>query len=93
MVAGVEPATGVPHLYWIDHLSSMCKLDFAAHGYASYFCMSTMDRYWKEGMTFEEVKALMQKCLDELKVRFLANLPVFTFKLITKDGIKTITLE
>jgi 20S proteasome subunit beta 4 len=92
LVAGTDGKTEVPTLFWIDHLSSMCKLDFAAHGYASYFCMSTMDRYWKPDMTLAEVKLLLQKCLDELKVRFLANLPEFTIKLISKDGIKIIKL-
>jgi 20S proteasome subunit beta 4 len=51
-----------------------------------------MDRYWKEDMTLPEAKALMQKCFDELKVRFLANLPVFTVKVITKNGCETIQL-
>ncbi|KAJ3305019.1 Proteasome subunit beta type-4 [Kappamyces sp. JEL0829] len=92
MVAGTDPNTSIPSLYWIDHLSSMCQLNFAAHGYASYFCMSTMDRYWKPDMTLPEAKALLQKCLDELKVRFLANLPEFTIKVVTKDGIEKITL-
>jgi hypothetical protein len=41
MVAGTSKK-GVPSLFWIDHLSSMVELPFAAHGYASYFCMSTM---------------------------------------------------
>jgi 20S proteasome subunit beta 4 len=81
---------GVPSLYWIDNLSSMVKLDFAAHGYASYFCMSTMDRYWREGLTLDEAISLMKKCLAELKVRFMANLPKFIFKVVSKDGIKMI---
>jgi 20S proteasome subunit beta 4 len=92
LIAGTDANTAEPSLYWIDHLSSMVKLNFAAHGYASYFCMSTMDRYWKEDMTLPEAKALMQKCFDELKVRFLANLPVFTVKVITKNGCETIQL-
>jgi 20S proteasome subunit beta 4 len=92
LVAGTDPNTAEPSLYWIDNLSSMVKLNFAAHGYASYFCMSTMDRYWKEGLTLQEAKVLMQKCLDELKVRFLANLPVFTVKVITKDGCEITSL-
>jgi 20S proteasome subunit beta 4 len=70
----------------------MVKLDFAAHGYASYFCMSTMDRYWKEGLTLEQAIVLMKKCLAELKVRFMANLPSYIFKVITKDGIKIIEI-
>ncbi|KAJ3319012.1 Proteasome subunit beta type-4 [Boothiomyces sp. JEL0866] len=92
LVAGTHPKTAVPEIYWIDHLSSMVKLPFAAHGYASYFCMSTMDRYWKENMSLEEVKALLKKCFDELRVRFLANLPLFIVKVITKDGIEQIEM-
>lgn len=87
MVVGTSKES-VPHIYWIDHLSSMVKLNFAAHGYASYFCMSIMDRYWKDDMSLPEVKALMRKCLEALSVRYAANLPVFTFKLMTKDGIE-----
>jgi 20S proteasome subunit beta 4 len=81
-----------PQLYWCDYISNMVKLPFAAQGYASYFCMSTMDRYWKPDLTVDEAKALLRKCLDELKVRFVANLPEFNVKLITKDGIESVQL-
>lgn len=74
MVAGTDADTAIPHIYWIDHLSSMCPLNFAAHGYASYFCMSTMDRYWKEGMSLAEVKGLMRKCMEQLKVTLFCRL-------------------
>ncbi|KAI8898742.1 nucleophile aminohydrolase [Globomyces pollinis-pini] len=92
MVVGTDPKTSTPSIYWIDHLSSMVELPFAAQGYASYFCMSTMDRYWKEGLTVEEAKSLMSKCIAELKVRFLANLPEFVFKIVDRDGIHLTTL-
>jgi 20S proteasome subunit beta 4 len=70
----------------------MVKLNFAAHGYASYFCMSTMDRYWKEGLTLEEAKELMRRCFAELRVRFLVNLPKFIVKVANKDGITEISI-
>ncbi|KAJ3385447.1 Proteasome subunit beta type-4 [Entophlyctis sp. JEL0112] len=92
LIGGVDPKTGAAELYWIDYLSACVKLDFAAHGYASYFCMSTMDRYWQPGLSLEEAKELLRKCLAELKVRFIGNLPDFTVKVVDKDGIREIVL-
>ena len=75
-------------MYWIDYLSSMVKLKFAAHGYASYFCMSTMDRYWKPDLSLEEAKILLKKCIQELQTRMVVNLSSFTVKVVDKDGIR-----
>ena len=86
MVAGMDK------IYWIDHLSSMVELKFAAHGYASYFCMSLMDRYWKPDMSLNEVCELMRLCLKELKVRFLGNFPEFVVKVVSNEKIETIKL-
>ncbi|KAI8827240.1 nucleophile aminohydrolase [Fimicolochytrium jonesii] len=92
LIAGIDPKTQLPELYWLDYLASSVKLPFAAHGYASYFCMSTMDRYWKADLTLEEAKALLRKCIEELKVRFIANMPEFTVKVVDKEGIREIQL-
>ena len=54
--------------------------------------MSTMDRYWREGLTLEEAKSLMRKCIDELKTRFIGNLPEFVLKVVDKDGTRIETL-
>lgn len=92
LIAGADEKSGVPSLYWIDYISNMCKLPFAAHGYASYFCMSTMDRYWEPDMSEEQVLLLLKKCLAELKVRFVANLHQWTVKIVDKNGIRLITI-
>ncbi|KAJ3098616.1 Proteasome subunit beta type-2 [Phlyctochytrium planicorne] len=91
LIGGVDE-NGVPELYWLDYLSSSVKLNFAAHGHASYFVMSTMDRYWKEGLTLEEAISLLKKCLAELKIRYLINLPDFTVKVVDRNGIREIDL-
>ena len=60
--------------YWIDYLGTIAKVPFAAHGYASYFCLSTLDRYhepegdWKTGIQ------TLKKCISELQTRFIINL-------------------
>jgi 20S proteasome subunit beta 4 len=92
MIAGTDPKTNTPNLFWIDHLSSMQKMNYAAHGYASYFCMSTMDRYWHPDLTRPEAIQLLKKCIHELKVRFVGNFPAFVVKVIDSQGIKTIDL-
>ncbi|KAJ3329893.1 Proteasome subunit beta type-4 [Blyttiomyces sp. JEL0837] len=92
LIGGVDPKTGHPELYWLDYLSSSVKLNFTAHGYASYFCMSTMDRYWKPDLSVEEAVALLKKCLAELKVRFIGNLPNFIVKVVDKNGVREITI-
>jgi 20S proteasome subunit beta 4 len=90
LIAGVDSKTFKPELYWLDYLASSVKLPFAAHGYASYFCMSTMDRYWHSEMTLEEAIALLKKCMLELRTRFVGNFPKFTVKVIDKEGIRPI---
>ncbi|ORY38121.1 N-terminal nucleophile aminohydrolase [Rhizoclosmatium globosum] len=92
LIGGVDPKTGTPSLYWLDYLSSSVKLNYAAHGYASYFCMSTMDRYWKEGLSLDEAVNLLKKCLEELKVRFIGNLPKFVVKVTDVNGIREIEI-
>lgn len=98
LVGGIErdhlaadPSASVtPKLYWIDHLAAMVELPFAVHGYASYFCTSLLDRYWREGMSQEEVLSLLKICLAELKVRFIVNFPKLTIRIIRSDGIQII---
>ncbi|KAI9209363.1 nucleophile aminohydrolase [Polychytrium aggregatum] len=93
LVGGTDPKTGHPELYWLDHYASSHKMDFAAHGYASYFCMSTMDRYWRPDLTLEEAKELLKKCIGELKVRFIGNFPEFNVKVVDRNGIRAEKLD
>ena len=41
-------------------------------------------------MTEDESKALMQKCIDEVKKRIVINNSKFCVKIINKDGIKVL---
>ena len=86
LLGGVDDETG-PELYYMDYMGALQKVNFAAHGYSSYFALSIMDRYWKPDMTLEEGKALLRKCVEQLRTRFLVSLPSFMLKIITADGI------
>lgn len=46
LIAGYDKDDGAG-LYFLDYLSTMQKMNFAAHGYAGYFCYSLLDRHWK----------------------------------------------
>ncbi|KAI8060044.1 nucleophile aminohydrolase [Gongronella butleri] len=92
ILGGYDEKTGKPELYWIDYLGAMASLPFAAQGYGAYFCTSLMDRHYREGLSVDEAKQLLQMCLDELKRRFIVNLPKFTVKLVTKEGVQDIEL-
>jgi 20S proteasome subunit beta 4 len=70
----------------------MASLPFCAQGYGAYFCTSLMDRYYKENMTVEEAKKLLGMCIQELKTRFIVNMPHFKVQLVDKDGVHEVQL-
>ena len=92
LIAGTHPKTGVPELYWLDYLAACQKVPFAAHGYASYFCLSIMDRFYKPGLSIPETVAILKKCIHELQKRFVGQVPGFLVKIIDKDGIREIQI-
>jgi len=51
-----------------------------------------MDRNYQKNLTLDEAKDLLRKCIQELKTRFLINLPSFNVKVIDKTGIHEIQL-
>ena len=77
----------IPSLYYMDYLASLNKLDFAVHGHGSNFLLSVMDKYYKPGMTKDEVVDLLKACIHELKVRFIIKYPRFNVQIVDKDGI------
>jgi 20S proteasome subunit beta 4 len=43
-------------------------------------------------MTVDEALALMQRCLDELQLRFLLNIKSFKMKIVDKDGVREVMM-
>ena len=91
LIAGYDDQTG-PELYWIDYLGAMNKIPFGAHGYGAHFTLGTMDRNYQKNLSLEEAKDLLRKCIQELKTRFLINLPSFNVKVVDKTGIHEVQL-
>ncbi|GFT75243.1 proteasome subunit beta type-2 [Nephila pilipes] len=87
LMAGYDKEAKAPELHYIDYLGTAAKLPYAAHGYGSFFALSIMDRHYRPDMSKEEGIELIQKCIKELNLRFLVNLPSFAVKVIDADGI------
>jgi 20S proteasome subunit beta 4 len=89
LLGGYDADTDSSSLYFLDYLASLQKVNYGCQGYASNFCLSIMDRDWKEGLTQEEAVAIVEHCMQELQTRFLIAQPNFIIKVIDKDGVKT----
>lgn len=91
LIAGYDDANG-PELYFMDWLASLQKVPFAAHGYGSFFSLSIMDSYYRPGLTREEARELLQKCIEEVQRRFLVRLPDFFIRIVDKDGVHDVSI-
>jgi 20S proteasome subunit beta 4 len=87
LMGGFDDEKQTPELYFMDYLAALVKLPFAVHGYGAFFTLSVMDRYYKEDMTREEAVELLQKCVNEIRTRFIVNMPTFKVRVVDKDGI------
>jgi 20S proteasome alpha/beta subunit len=90
LLGGYDEGKGAS-LYWMDYFAACSKVNYGAQGHASAFCLSIMDRDWKEGLTEEEAVQIVEKCIKELQVRFLLNQSNFMIKVVDKEGVKTVS--
>ena len=74
LMGGYDPTTSEPHLYWIDYLGTKAKVPYAAHGYAAYLALSTMDRYHNPEADLQEGLELLRRCVNELEQRLIVSL-------------------
>lgn len=79
---------GKPELHWIDYLGTNALLPYAAHGYASYYVLSTLDRWWNESLTLEQGLELAAKCVDELVKRMPIDFKGCDVHVVDKDGVR-----
>jgi 20S proteasome subunit beta 4 len=86
LLGGYDEKTGAS-LYFMDHLAALCKVKYSAQGYASNFCLSTMDRDYLDNCNKEDALKIIKKCIHELHTRFLLSQPNFIIKVIDKDGV------
>eukprot|EP01015_Nassula_variabilis_P033016 TRINITY_DN785_c0_g1_i9.p1 TRINITY_DN785_c0_g1~~TRINITY_DN785_c0_g1_i9.p1 ORF type:complete len:121 (-),score=31.64 TRINITY_DN785_c0_g1_i9:53-415(-) len=89
MIAGID--NGEPSLYWADYLGTLQKVTKGAHGYAAMFVGGILDNFWREDLSFEEARKIVDYCINELNVRFLLNQRSFVIKVVDKNGIRVIS--
>ena len=96
IMTGYDETTKQTSLYFMDYLGTLADVPFAAHGYGSYFALSTLDRYHRSNMSKEEAEGLLLKCILEVQKRLVINLPSFSFYFVDENGVsnkKTIKTE
>lgn len=91
LIGGYDHEQG-PALYYCDYLASMAKVPYAAHGYAAFFISGLLDKMCKPVMTLDDATEVMRACIKELGKRFLVNADQFSFRVVDRDGTRSITL-
>ncbi|WFD29848.1 proteasome endopeptidase complex [Malassezia sp. CBS 17886] len=92
LLGGYDAPTREPALYWLDYLGTLVHVPYAAHGYAAYLTLSTMDRYHRPDMSLDEGLALLKRCIDELRTRMVIDVGNFNIRVIDQDGVRTMPL-
>ncbi|KAL4506738.1 hypothetical protein ABPG72_001159 [Tetrahymena utriculariae] len=90
LIAGFD--NNEPQLYWVDYMGTLVKSVKAAHGYAAHFVLSTLDHDYKPNLTLDEGIAIIKRCINELKTRFLVSQSHFIAKIVTPAGIQVLQL-
>lgn len=89
LIGGVDDDTG-PVLYFMDYLASSLDVPFAAHGYGSHFCLSILDRLYHPNLTRPEAVDILNKCMQELRQRFIVQIPAVKVKIVDVEGIHSL---
>jgi 20S proteasome subunit beta 4 len=68
-------------------------MNFAAHGYASYFIFSTLDRHWRPNLSEAQALEIVKLCVKELKTRFLMHQPNWKVKVCDANGTREVAFD
>ncbi|KAK9487067.1 nucleophile aminohydrolase [Lipomyces starkeyi] len=90
LIGGYDTAAEKPCLYWVDYLASRAQVPYAAHGYAAYYTLSLLDRWYKKDLSLEEGMKIMEMCVKELRTRLPIDFKGIQIKIIDRDGVRTV---
>lgn len=85
-----QQVAGQPELFWLDALGALQNVSFGAHGLASRFALSLLDNGFREGMSLDEARDLMEKCFRQLERRYLVSSVGFSMKVVDRDGCRDV---
>ncbi|CAN0134808.1 unnamed protein product [Laminaria digitata] len=80
-------------LFWLDALGALQSVPFGAHGLASRFALSLLDNGFREGMTLDEARDLMEACFRQLDRRYLVSSVGFSMKVVDKNGCRDVACK
>lgn len=92
ILGGFDVPSSSPAIFWLDYLGTLVEVPYAVHGYAAHFTMGLLDRYHRPDMDVEEGLALLRRCIDELKKRFIVDLGTWKVRVIDREGIREVEL-
>lgn len=92
LLAGFDTTDDTPHLYWMDYLGTKATVPYAAHGMGMHVSLSTMDKYWYEGIDRRAGIDVVKKAINETQTRLVIKFN-FNCILIDKDGIHKVDLD
>ena len=92
-VEDLSSSKPIPKLYWLDYLATMASVPYAAHGYAQYYCLSTLDKHHHPDMSLEQGLKVLKMCAAELRRRMPIDYKGLNVKVITPEGIKDVEFE
>lgn len=92
LLGGYDPTADKASLYWLDYLGTRADVPYACHGYASYFALSTMDRYHNPDGSLEDGLRLLRRCVNELEKRLVLSLGKFKVKVVGQSAFQRLPL-
>ena len=78
------------YLFYMDYLGTLAPVPFGCHGYGATFVTSILDAEWREDLTKDQAKELMQKCLNEVKKRLIVDSSNFITKVVHSGGVEAV---
>lgn len=82
-----------PELFWLDALGALQSVPFGAHGLASRFALSLIDNGFREGMSLDEARDLMEACFHQLDRRYLVSSVGFSMMVVDKYGCRDVACK
>lgn len=73
-------------------MGTMERVSYGAHGYASYFVSSIMANSYTKDLSLNQALDIAKQCVYELRKRMMVAQDHFMAKLVTPEGIQTLTV-
>ena len=87
VVGGVKKDSGEPFLGYSDYFGTKIEKPYVLTGMAAYYCNVLCAEDWREDMSEEQARAMMEKCLRVLYYRDKKATDEIQICKITQQGV------